>query len=259
MQSDSPQRETYQDSLTIRPHQRESLGSSDRKCSTDLRELPYAEPNEQSNKKFLVYCLRNTLTGKRYVGFTGRSLKIRWRQHQRAAIAGVLTHLYNAIRLDGADCWDVRIIAELETAQEACLLEVFFISLFETSDSTKGYNMTFGGEGCFATPEVRLKMRMRKLGTRQSLEHRMAISLARSGQKLKPQTPEHRQKLRLTRVGVARNIKPVRQLSEDGNTIQVHRSLKTACESVNCVSPVVIRNCCNGKTKTAFGFRWEWA
>lgn len=94
-------------------------------------------------KRYIVYC--HTLNGKKYVGYTGKTLDERLNDHIAEAAAGSDRHFCRAIRKYGID----NIISEelhiSENKNEAKRKEREFIKKLKTF--TMGYNMTHGGTG----------------------------------------------------------------------------------------------------------------
>jgi group I intron endonuclease len=105
-----------------------------------------------------VYLATNLVTLKFYVGKTSRTVEERWKEHQDDARYGADKHFHRSIRKYGADNFDIQIIGEVGTAEEASNLERIWILLVESYKPEFGYNMTFGGEGMRSTEEVRKKI-----------------------------------------------------------------------------------------------------
>lgn len=93
-----------------------------------------------------LYKITNSLNKKCYIGWTGKTVEDRWKQHQKDA----LTHrdnrkFYNAIRKYGLEVWEVETLLEVVSNNEAKKKE---IELIETYNSYyDGYNATKGGDG----------------------------------------------------------------------------------------------------------------
>ena len=115
--------------------------------------------------------------GKIYIGQTGqKNPKRRW---QKGEGYKPNTHFYNAIQKYGWDNFEHVIIADGLTKKEADWLEKYLIAFYETTDRTKGYNNTKGGDGSFEmTDDVKRRMSEAKLGVKKSDEHKQHISEA---------------------------------------------------------------------------------
>ena len=115
--------------------------------------------------------------GKIYIGQTGqKNPKRRW---QNGEGYKPNAHFYNAIQKYGWDNFEHEIVATGLTKKEADWLEKYLIAYYETTNRTKGYNNTKGGDGSFEmTDEVKRRMSEAKLGVKKSDEHRKHLSEA---------------------------------------------------------------------------------
>lgn len=91
-----------------------------------------------------VYCVTNTLNGKRYVGQTVQSLAARWRQHKYLASSRSI--LSAAIAKYGASVFVIREVAQARNQSELNELEARLIAEFNTV-LPYGYNLRGGGNG----------------------------------------------------------------------------------------------------------------
>jgi len=100
----------------------------------------------------IIYCHRNKVNGKSYIGWTIKGLEKRWKEHCSASRLGAKTIFANALRKWGFtdDIWDHEIIEDnivsIAVAKEA---EKFWIADRKTNAlrGCHGYNMTDGGDG----------------------------------------------------------------------------------------------------------------
>lgn len=99
---------------------------------------------------YSVYCHRNLVNGKVYVG-KAKNIAKRWGHNGNGYVTNKDTIFANAIRKYGWSAFDHIIIADCLTNETACALESYLIDLWRTNiskyGSTYGYNMTDGGEG----------------------------------------------------------------------------------------------------------------
>lgn len=86
-----------------------------------------------------------------------------------------------------------------------------------------------------------------KRGSKLTLEQCANISKATRGKPKSFRTEEHKRKLR----------KPVKQLDLDGNFIKLWEGVSFAGNELN-IDYTSISKVCNGKAKTAGGYKWEW-
>ena len=93
-----------------------------------------------------VYIVTNALNGKQYIGFTTGPVELRWEQHLKNAGNSRKGALYNAIRKYGTGVFQIQSLRQVQRADTAKRLEIFFIKQFKTL-APDGYNMTRGGDG----------------------------------------------------------------------------------------------------------------
>jgi group I intron endonuclease len=186
---------------------------------------------ESDSKPYgVIYCVSNTLTGKRYVGQTTSTLSARWkgRCNGKKGI-GILV---DAIKKYGREAFVMSQIDVAYSRQELDEKEIYHIARLRTLKAHGGYNIKEGGGG---TPKPRgaalaaaEKLRGRKIpresvekmaatkrgrarteaeqavldrmaninrGRKHSEESRKKMSEAVTGRKMQPITEEHRKKL----------------------------------------------------------------
>jgi group I intron endonuclease len=133
-----------------------------------------------------VYLITNTANGKRYVGFTGGRVSLRWKQHRKSARDGLVSALHHAIRKYGPEAFEVRTLATTLTPEFALALEQSAIQSLGTR-TPAGYNMTTGGEGYLHSDETKAKMSAGRVGKKKTPEHVAKVAAAKRGQ---THTPE---------------------------------------------------------------------
>jgi group I intron endonuclease len=162
----------------------------------------------------LIYCITNTVTGKRYIGQTIRPKEQRWQRHLNdAQNKSIPFALHKSIRKHGPGAFKVE---QLTTCDESQLdwLEQFFIWLYDTQNRKHGYNMTEGGggrRGHKVSEASRRKLSEARTGIKFSEEHCRKISQSHIGKARPPfsedtrlkmskaqsnRSPEHRAKIR---------------------------------------------------------------
>jgi hypothetical protein len=99
-------------------------------------------------KKWTVYCHIHVATGRRYVGVTSQSIERRWKKHIYAATRfskGGRWHFPNAIRKYGPEAFSHQVLGVYPSLEEGNWFETFWILMFDSSDSEKGFNLSKGG------------------------------------------------------------------------------------------------------------------
>lgn len=99
-------------------------------------------------KKWIIYCYKNNINGKFYIGQTSSNLS---RRSSGDSLVGYknCTCFWNAIQKYGAKNFSRKIIKDnIKTQEEANNYEIFYISLFRSNDINYGYNLTTGGNQC---------------------------------------------------------------------------------------------------------------
>jgi group I intron endonuclease len=155
--------------------------------------------------KSFVYCITNTINGKRYVG-KSNDPKQRFGAHLYAAERGDETRLYRAIRKYGPDKFEMTIISEHESEADAFSAEHSLVLEWRTH--LVGYNMNEGGEGSFSpSDETREKKRRSAMGRVQSEETRRKISETRKARKIPspPKSEDGIRRIREANLGVKRD------------------------------------------------------
>ena len=93
--------------------------------------------------KGFIYIIKNTINNKVYVGQTRTSVNQRWSEHLRHAKYGDQI-INRAMKKYGVDKFYVETleICEVEKLDER---EIYYISLYDSTDKSKGYNVSIGG------------------------------------------------------------------------------------------------------------------
>lgn len=96
-------------------------------------------------KKYQVYQIRNNVSGKLYIGYTS-NYKKRWAKHIECANKKLNRCLYDAMNKYGLDNFEIDVLFEYSSKEEATSCEIQLIQEFNTL-TPNGYNMTLGGDG----------------------------------------------------------------------------------------------------------------
>lgn len=210
-------------------------------------------------------------SGKMYIGITRQRPEKRWGpggcryKHNQ--------YLWRAITKHGWRNFEHEIIAEGLTKEEACALEIGLIAKYQSTDPTKGYNHGAGGEkggnGYRHTEEAKEKIAAANRGKHLSVETRKKVSEARTGRRPSAETRAKLSKAKRGHPSPNKGKKPspstLEKLREHANKAPVENtdtgqrfpSIHAAARSHN-LDPSAICAVCNGKRKTAGGYRWEY-
>lgn len=92
---------------------------------------------------YKIYLITNIKNKKQYVGITKFSIEERFLQHTKRGF--ILTE---AIQKYGSQNFSIELIEEVESAERAYELEIYYIREYNTK-APNGYNLTDGGDGIF--------------------------------------------------------------------------------------------------------------
>jgi len=96
---------------------------------------------------FYCYKISNINNNKVYIGITN-DYKKRWREH-RCAAKSKDTYLYRAVRKYSFNTFYMEILETASTWNEICIIEENIIKSYNSTNPSKGYNLSAGGEGAY--------------------------------------------------------------------------------------------------------------
>jgi len=133
----------------------------------------------------LVYCIKNTINNKEYIGLTTRTVEQRWKQHIRESNKEGSwewnTPLGNAIKKYGKDLFQIFVLEECSSETELKQKEIQLIRERKSLASETGYNLTLGGDGRLGyklSEETKRKIGEGNLGKIMSNEAKEKMSIA---------------------------------------------------------------------------------
>ena len=181
-----------------------------------------------SPKIYKIYIDECIITKKKYIGYTGNSLKERWRQKVYSSLSGHKTYkIHNAISKYGSDDWTHKILYCSKDLTHILEMEKYFIEKYDSYNS--GYNSTLGGE----TPTFK----------NLSDSHKSSIS--------KGLKESYRNKKRLPLCHSEKTKESIRQKKSTGSwhtPVGVFLSAQTAAKAME-TSKTNIRNWCRSPDK----------
>lgn len=230
-------------------------------------------------KKYIVYLHVNKINGKIYVGITRQEPNIRWRNGN-----GYRNNIYfnKAINKYGWNSFEHIIVFKNIPKDLACIEERLLIKRYRKQGIC--YNIANGGEGSQAFPEE-AKEKLRKyvgpLASQYGKEHTLEQRQHQSEvmKELWKEQREHRLHMLLTRMvkkgpengmyGRKPSEKCINRMKEifskpvlmiDKITGNVLKEFPSASEAERFLNKKGhhISCCCNGKRKTAYGYKWRY-
>ena len=90
-----------------------------------------------------IYIIKNTINNKVYIGQTKTSVEQRWKEHLRHAAYGNQV-INRAMRKHGVENFYIETL-EICNIEELDQREIYYIDLYDSTDKTKGYNVSIGG------------------------------------------------------------------------------------------------------------------
>ena len=229
---------------------------------------------------FLVYKHTNKLNGRAYIGYTSKSIEVRWQEHCNAAIiSNSSTTFHKAIKKFGVENWEHEILVnDIQSIDDAKQLEIQLITehwTYVKHPFSYGYNMTQGGDGkscgSISSDETCKKISVAHKGKKLTKQHSQKISNALKGRQF---SALHHKHLSKSRIGQKNSFygkthtaefkkkiseqmsKPVEQYDKCGNFIARFESITQA---INIVGNGHISEVCDNTRKSACGFMWKWS
>ena len=227
---------------------------------------------------YIVY--RHTSpSGKCYIGMTCQTMERRARGGGRAYSG--CTAFYKAIQKYGWDNFTHEVLESGLSYDEACEKERYYITLFRSLTSERGYNLETGGGANTTVNEETKKKISEKLtgrkGTPHTPESRRKLSEARRGKKMPPRSEEYRRKMSLALTGRKFTPEHRANISKSKSGAATSGKNNSHPRAVLCVETGVIFDtikeagdftggsskniisCCRGRLNTSGGYHWRYA
>lgn len=99
-----------------------------------------------------IYIIRNTINNKVYIGQTRTSVEQRWKEHLRHAQYGKQI-INRAMKKYGVDKFYIEMLETCDL-EDLDYKEMYYIELYNSTDKSKGYNASIGGN----TPRFKRKI-----------------------------------------------------------------------------------------------------
>lgn len=104
-----------------------------------------------TKNKFYVYCYKNIINNKCYIGKTNNISKRKSAHIRKAFIENSQLPFYRSLRKYGKDKFEFSILDEFDSEDIIFELEKFYIKAYKSNKLDYGYNLTDGGEGSSGT------------------------------------------------------------------------------------------------------------
>lgn len=201
-----------------------------------------------------IYKISNDINQKVYIGKTDRTLQERWKEHLKTYNIDQLNRpLYNAMKKYGKENFHIELLDEC-SPEEASDREMYWILAYNSYYD--GYNATFGGEG---HPTVDTSIIYNLFN-----EGKLVKEIVKLTGYSKPTVSraldaiDENKKIRLER-NHAKTSKPVVMIDrETNNELRVFPSANAALLYCGGKGSGHISAVCQGKRKTAYGYKWRY-
>jgi group I intron endonuclease len=130
---------------------------------------------EEKDKTYSIYAIVNKINNKLYIGQT-YSIKNRWCRHKccaKTTNGKFNLPLYNSMRKHGIDNFELTVIEEWLSLDDANYWEEFYIMFFKTEvQFGAGYNISSGGNNRKISEETKKKISESNKGKKSALGHK---------------------------------------------------------------------------------------
>lgn len=201
-----------------------------------------------------IYRIWNDINGKDYIGKTLNTIESRWKEHcsdyKRSRCEK--RPLYEAMNKYGIEHFHIEQIEEC-SSDSLSEREIYWIEQY--GSFVNGYNATRGGDGKFYV-DVDIIYNLWREGNNIAQIHeitgydKQTISIHLKNKDVSSDEIENRRQEQQRKV--------VLQLDKNTNEIiNIFPSIKAAARSIN-KNHYHISDVCNGKRKTAYGYKWKF-
>ncbi len=208
-----------------------------------------------------VYKITNDVNGKMYIGQTSRSLYERFEEHCYEARVQRFSDrpLYAAMIKYGIEHFSIELIEETDNPKER---EVYWIEYYGTFKN--GYNATFGGDGKRYLDYDLVVITYQQTGNMIETANLLGICADSVNEILRIKNERKRSSVEIT---IEKCSKAVHMFDLNGLYIRTFISVADAARYLidnklsNCKASGLrshISDVCNGKRKSAAGFKWAY-
>lgn len=210
---------------------------------------------------YCVYMHVNKTNGKRYIGITCNSPKVRWK---RGTGYAKQKRFFSAIKSYGWDGFDHLVLFEGLTKEEAESKEEELIRKYQSNNLRYGYNIENGGVTNKLSSEQKEHLREINMGKKASAETRRKMSESHKGMssawlKGAKVSDDTKKKHALNWQGTRNpRARKVFQYGLDGSFIAEYEYMDLVKDALGITKTAHISQCCNGKRNKAYGYMWSY-
>ena len=235
-----------------------------------------------------VYKHTNKENGKVYIGITGQPVERRWRYDGSVYRKCLL--FYHAIQKYGWDCFEHKILYEVNTKEEAEVLEQKLIMDYKSNNADFGYNIANGGSVHHISEQTKKKISQKlkenyikenhpNYGKKYSDEMKKKLSQSHIGLQAKENhymygkhhSEDIKEKIRNTNIskgikpsvearqkGAVARSKAVIQFDSEWNYINKFISAASASRDTGINKCMIGQSCRSNGNKIVSGYRWKF-
>lgn len=200
-----------------------------------------------------IYMIFNNFNDKVYIGKAKNGAEDRWKDHIGYDLQNN-QYIHRAMRKYGIKNFQYKILESNISEERLNEREKYWIAYYQ-SQVPNGYNETSGGDG--GTGEGLIKWRKENAELASAIS-RKTIQKALEWRENNPdKTKEINEKWRAA--GQEATRKKVQMINKDTDEVlHIFNSLTEAAHYLNKNRHTNISACANGKTKTAYGYKWKF-
>lgn len=202
-----------------------------------------------------IYQIKNKINGKIYVGKTLENIEKRWREHCSDYTKShcETRPLYKAMSKYGVENFEISILEEVNE-EEINEKEIQWIEIL--GSFKKGYNATKGGDGKhYADYDLILQL-FNEGKTNLEIQNITKYDGATISKALALKNITKEERLKRGREIVEKSIVMLDKDTEED--LQIFSSIKQAYDFLGKSHSGHIAAVCNGKRKTAYGYKWRY-
>lgn len=200
-----------------------------------------------------IYKITNDLNQKIYIGKTEKSIEKRFQEHCRDYSRNLSENrpLYAAMRKYGINHFHIELIEETDKPEER---ETYWIEVLGTFKY--GYNATLGGDGKHYCDYDLIYDLYNQGKTIKEIAKILNYNEQTCSKALTNKKVTHEERVKR---GILSHSKTIIQLDKDTNEIlNIFTSITEAYKSMNKQHSGHIAEVCQGKRKTAYGYKWKY-